>query len=42
MTVFVMASCVLRLKDSACAHARQVLQFKLRKVLLLAFWRERV
>jgi hypothetical protein len=41
MTVFVMASCVLRLRHSACAHARQVLQFKLRKVLLLALWRER-
>jgi hypothetical protein len=41
MTVFVLASCVLRLRHSARAHAGQVLQFKLRKVLLLALWRER-
>jgi hypothetical protein len=38
MTVFVLASCMLRMRHSACTHARQVLQFTLRKVQLLALW----
>ena len=41
MTVFKLATCVLRLRHNACAHVRQVLHFELRKLLLFARWRER-